>query len=39
MNGKKMFKFLGNGIDLMEVIEEYGFDVLRVILIFNLILG
>ncbi|UVT34325.1 valine--tRNA ligase [Mesomycoplasma hyorhinis] len=35
MNGKKMSKSLGNGIDPMEVIEEYGSDVLRATLIFN----
>ncbi|QJB70925.1 valine--tRNA ligase [Mycoplasma sp. 1654_15] len=35
MNGKKMSKSLGNGIDPMEIIEQYGSDVLRTTLIFN----
>ncbi|MBN3535059.1 valine--tRNA ligase [Mycoplasma procyoni] len=34
-NGLKMSKSLGNGIDPMEVIEQYGSDVLREALIFN----
>ncbi|WP_436358646.1 valine--tRNA ligase [Mycoplasma sp. 480] len=33
--GIKMSKSLGNGIDPMEVIEQYGADVLRESLIFN----
>lgn len=34
-NGQKMSKSLGNGIDPMDVIDEYGSDVLRQSLIFN----
>ncbi len=34
-NGKKMSKSLGNGIDPMEVIEEYGADSLRYFLTTN----
>ncbi|AWX69749.1 valine--tRNA ligase [[Mycoplasma] anseris] len=33
--GRKMSKSLGNGIDPIQVIEEYGSDVLRMSLIFN----
>ncbi|QJG66994.1 valine--tRNA ligase [Mycoplasma phocoenae] len=34
-NGRKMSKSLGNGIDPMKVIDEYGSDVLRIALLFN----
>jgi valyl-tRNA synthetase len=33
--GKKMSKSLGNGIDPMDVIEEYGTDALRFFLLTN----
>ncbi|MBN0919248.1 valine--tRNA ligase [Mycoplasma gypis] len=33
--GKKMSKSLGNGIDPIEVIDNYGSDVLRISLLFN----
>ncbi|WP_308700626.1 valine--tRNA ligase [Mycoplasma enhydrae] len=33
--GKKMSKSLGNGIDPIEVIGEYGSDVLKMALVFN----
>ena len=32
-NGKKMSKSLGNGVDPLEVIEEYGADALRFMLV------
>ncbi|AKX34112.1 valyl-tRNA synthetase [Spiroplasma litorale] len=34
-NGQKMSKSLGNGVDPMEVIEQYGADALRYFLITN----
>ena len=34
-HGRKMSKSLGNGIDPLEVIEQYGADALR----FNLVIG
>ncbi len=33
--GRKMSKSLGNGIDPIQVIDEYGSDILRMSLIFN----
>lgn len=33
--GRKMSKSLGNGIEPMEVIEEYGADALRLFLLFH----
>jgi len=33
--GRKMSKSLGNGINPIQVIDEYGSDVLRMSLIFN----
>ena len=33
--GRKMSKSLGNGVDPLKVIEEYGADALR----FNLVIG
>ncbi|CAT05411.1 Valine--tRNA ligase [Mesomycoplasma conjunctivae] len=35
IQGRKMSKSLGNGIDPMEIIDKYGSDVLRQTLIFN----
>ncbi|WP_308699328.1 valine--tRNA ligase [Mycoplasma zalophi] len=37
--GRKLSKSLGNGIDPIKVIDEYGSDVLRISLLFNLTAG